>query len=174
MARLIGLLLAVSGVLAACSDRPSAAIPFELRADVRETLVDWQAAGITCAEPEIGMPGPAADWYCEATAGDVPIAIRLTADRFGVQSITMGVSASTDRALAARTFTELVEATSALGAGRSQIIDWLHATKAADGSMPTASPPIIGRAHVDSTLSSSIILYLIPANSSIMSMSGNG
>jgi hypothetical protein len=168
---LVGALLVASNLLVGCSGRPSQAIPFELKPDVEQTLVDWREAGITCAEPEVGMPGPAADWLCEATPGDVPVTIRLIVDGFGVQSIHIGVPSTIDRTLAARAFIDVVERTSAIGAARAEIADWLRATEAADGSMPIPSPANVGRVHVDSTDPRQITLYVIPINSSIMSAS---
>lgn len=167
--RIVSVLVLLTGGLASCAGRPSTSIPFNLTPSVEQTLADWRAAGMTCGEPEIGMPGPAADWQCDATLEGVQVGIRLIADRFGVQSIHVGVVSATDRASAARAFASVVEATSMLDPAQAQVTEWLLANGAADGELPGSSPPLIGRAAVDSTEPGVTMLYLIPIESSMMS-----
>lgn len=166
MPKLVWTLVSVVGLVAACVGGPSDPIPFEITRDAEDTLASWRTAGIRCGEPQVGMPGPAVDWQCDKRSGDVTVAIQLTADRHGVQSIIIGVANPTSRMTAARAIGEVVEVTSTLGPARSQIANWLRATEMADGVMPEP-PAQVRRVSVDSRDPNQIALNVIPIGSSI-------
>jgi hypothetical protein len=95
-------LLILGTVLAACAGGARSSVPFDISAEVEETLAGWQQAGITCEGPEVGMPGPAAEWPCRGRLDDVDVKVRLIADTYGLQSIHAGVASTIDLAAAAR------------------------------------------------------------------------
>jgi hypothetical protein len=166
MARLIGVLMFASGLLAACLGR--ATVPFAITRDVDQALAGWRDADTSCGQPQIGWPGPAADWQCAARLAGADVRMRLIADRFGVQSIHVGVGSATARADAAHAFAAVVEATPPLDAASAHVVEWLLANDAADGEMPLPSPADIGRVAVDSTEPGVTMLYVIPLGSSML------
>ena len=143
-------------------------IPFWLTNDVTSVLVDWQKAGLSCDGPEVGMPGPAVDWFCRRTFAGVAVRARLTADSHGVQSIIAGVPAGTTGEDAARAFDGLLEVTSLFSSAKAGIGGWLLASNAADGVMPSSSTGEIGRASVTRDSEGGPVLYLTPLGSSIL------
>lgn len=162
----------IAAVVAACLTVYAARgpwIPFWLKSEVISVLADWRDAGLSCDRPEVGMPGPAVDWYCRRTFAGVEVRARLTADAHGVQSIVAGVPATTSGEDAAKAFVGLVEATSLFRAAKTDIKNWLLESQAADGVMPSPDPSAIGRASVSRDSSDSHpVLYLTPAGSSIL------
>lgn len=156
----------LSSLLIGCSALVRPALPFVPSDAVRGVLTDWQAAGLSCGEPQVGMPGPAIDWVCRGPLAGVEVNGRLIADRFGVQSIHLGVPAATPGATAAAAFAALVRATSLVDAAEPEIRSWLIATAAAEGTMPTSDA--IPRVHISPDVDGSPVLYLVPHGSSML------
>jgi len=154
-------------VLAGCVGQSSATLPFPISNEVQSVLSDWRTAGFSCDQPTVGEPGPAVDWSCRGLLDGVDLAVRLTAERHGPQSIVAAPNAITDRTLVARALADLASATSLLGDTRSQIAVWVMATDGADGTMPIPSPAAVGRVAID-TEQGVPTLYIIPAGSSIL------
>jgi hypothetical protein len=161
------ILLLVGALLGGCSGAETVSVPFEISAEVDETLAGWNRAGITCDGPELGMPGPVVSWSCRGRFDGVDVGVRLTADRHGLQSIHAGVASTMDRAATARGFVDLIDATSALAQIRSEIAEWLLANDAADGTMPISPSTAVGRVAVDTDPDGDVVLYVIPVGSSI-------
>lgn len=152
-------------VVMACADRAS--IPFELKADVRSVLADWRNAGLSCGDPQVGMPGPAVDWFCHRDFDGVPVQARLTADAVGVQSIIVGAPAATAGSVAAQAFVGLLGETSLVSPDRQAIEDWLLANEAADGVLQLEARSNIARVSVSSDSEGDPTLYVIPLASSM-------
>src|SRR5512138_1867695 len=96
-----GALLLFTFVGAACAGSltPTASVP--ITPDAQDILDGWRTAGVTCNPPEVGMPGPALQWFCRGRFGDVDLAIGMIADRVGLQSIVVDAPARSDRGTAA-------------------------------------------------------------------------
>ena len=156
----------LAACLAACAGPSS--IPFEVKSDVRSVLADWRNAGLSWGGPEVGMPGPAVDWYCRRTFAGIEVNARLTADALGVQSVIAGVPAGTTGEDAAKAFDGLLEVTSLFSSAKAGVSGWLLAGKAADGVMPSSSTGEIGRASVSRDSDGAPVLYLTPLGSSIL------
>jgi hypothetical protein len=156
----------LSLVMTACGDRAS--IPFELTGDSRSVIADWKAAGLVCGNPQVGMPGPAVDWVCERDIDGVPVTARLIADSVGVQSIHVGVPATTPGSDAARAFAGLLRVTSLVSADQQDLEDWLLSSNAEDGMMPLGVHTAIARASVARDSEGDPILYVTPIGSSML------
>jgi hypothetical protein len=161
-------MVAVVLAVAACSDSSRQPIPFDLTEGVRTVLSDWRTAGLTCGEPEVGMPGPAVDWACRGDFGGVQLNARLIADRLGVQSIHAGAPPETPRADGAAAFAGLVRATSLFDSASAEIEAWLLALGGADGIMPMTRATQLGRASIVSLEDGHPVLYLVPLGSSML------
>lgn len=155
-------------VVAGCSSWGKPAIPFELTQGVESVVADWQRAGLSCSHPEVGMPGPAVDWWCRGQVAGVEVNARLIADTFGVQSIHAGVPARTPTIEAARAFAGLVAATSFLELPRPEIEAWLLANGAEVGTMPMTAATPLGRTSIARDDDGSPVLYITPLGSSIL------
>jgi hypothetical protein len=165
MRRLTALMaLLALGVAAWVGRGPS--IPFGLRQDVRSVLVDWRAAGLSCGERTVGMPGPMVDWGCTGEFEGVTLHARLEADAQGVFGIDAGVPAGTGGAATARAFVGLLRATSLLSAAEGEMESWLMSGNAADGVMPVTSTTGILRAVVYRDPHPS--LFVVPLGSSML------
>jgi hypothetical protein len=156
----------LSLLMTACGD--GAAIPFELTGDTRSVIADWRAAGLVCGNPQVGMPGPAVDWVCERTFDGVPVTARLIADSVGVQSIHVGVPATTPGSDAARAFAGLLRVTSLVSAEQHGLENWLLSSNAEDGVMPLGIEIAVARASVARDSEGDPILYITPIGSSIL------
>ncbi len=153
--------------VAACSRGGGPPIPFGLTDGVQTVLTDWRAAGLSCSEPQVGMPGPAVDWSCHGMLRGVDVGARLIADRFGVQSIHAGVPAGLPGATAAAALVDLVRATSFIDTASAEIEAWLLASDAAVGTMPMTGATELGRASIASD-DDGPTLYITPLGSSIL------
>jgi hypothetical protein len=160
------LMVVLSLLTATCGERVS--IPFDLQGDVRLVLADWKAAGLSCGDPQVGMPGPAADWVCGRDFDGVAVTARLIADSVGVQSIHVGVPGGTPGPDAARAFVELLRATSLVSPDQQELEDWLVASNAADGEMPLRAESAVARAAVARDSEGDPILYVVPLGSSML------
>ena len=131
-------------------------------------MTDWRTAGLSCGEPMVGMPGPAVDWWCRGQVDGVDVNARLIADRFGVQSIHVGVPAGASGAAAAAALVAIVEATSLIDQASPEITAWLLETDAADGTMPTTDATPLGRASIAADDDGHPVLYIVPIGSSML------
>jgi hypothetical protein len=154
--------------LAACAGWEKPAIPFELTDGVETVVTDWRTAGLSCGEPMVGMPGPAVDWWCRGQVGGVEVNARLIADRFGVQSIHVGVPPGTPGADAAAALVAIVEVTSLIDLASPEITAWLLENDAADGTMPRTGATPLGRASIASDDDGHPVLYIVPLGSSML------
>jgi hypothetical protein len=154
-------------VLSGCVGQSSPTLPFPISTDVQSVLADWRTAGFSCDQPTVGEPGPAVDWSCRGRLDGVDLAVRLTADRHGPQSIVAAPNAITDRTRVARALADLAAATSLLGDTRPQIAAWVLANTGAGGAMHIPSPAAVGRVAID-TEQGVPTLYIVPAGSSIL------
>jgi hypothetical protein len=115
----------------------------------------------------VGMPGPAVDWWCRGQVDGVDVNARLIADRFGVQSIHVGVPAGASGAAAAA-LVSIVEATSLIDQASPEITAWLLETDAADGTMPATDATPLGRASIAADDDGHPVLYIVPIGSSML------
>lgn len=152
------------GVAAWVGREPS--IPFELKPDVRSVLADWRAAGLSCGERTVGMPGPMVDWFCTREYEGVTLHARLEADAQGVFGIHAGVPAGTGGARTAGAFVGLLRATSLVSAAEAEMEAWLMSSNAADGVMPLTSTTGILRAVV--YRDPDPVLFVVPLGSSML------
>jgi hypothetical protein len=166
---MLGLVTATLLGISACTSQPAPSLPFAISADASATLVDWQRAGLPCGEAEVGQPGPAVDWSCRGTIAGSSISVVLTVDRHGVQAVVAGTGPEVDRQTAAEAFVGLVDVTSVLEPVRSEMAAWLRENNGSDDWMPPTTG--VGIVHVQADAEDgSIELYIVPADSSIMSV----
>jgi len=168
MGRASGLLVVLGLAVAACSGSGEQPIPFDLTDGVQSVLADWRAAGIECRDPAVGMPGPAASWGCQGEFQGLRVSTGLTADRHGVQSISVGAPRGTPGAEAVAAFVGVVRATSLFDAASQEIETWLLEGGAADGTMPMTDATQLGRAAFASDEEGHPVLYLVPLGSSML------
>lgn len=144
-------------------------IPFWVTNDVTSVLLDWQAAGLSCGEPAVGMPGPMAGWGCATEFEGVRLGAGLEVDAQGVFGIHADVPAGTSGATTARAFSHLIRATSMLSAAAPEMEDWLVSSDAADGVMPVTPTTGILRAHIyrDPDGDGHPELFVVPLGSSM-------
>jgi hypothetical protein len=149
-------------VAAACTGSPAAALSVPVGPYVQDILDGWRAADVSCNPPEVGMPGPALQWFCRGRFSGVDLTLGMIADRIGLQSIVVGAPAQSDRSTAAEGWARFLESTNALGSFRDQAVSWLRATRGTEDWHATGSPgSIVGHlAIVESP--SSIELYIVP------------
>jgi hypothetical protein len=144
------------------------AIPFWLTNDVTAVLIDWQRAGLSCGEPEVGMPGPMVDWFCTKEYEGVTLHARLEADAQGVFGIHAGVPAGTSGARTSAAFIGLIRATSLLNAAEADLVTWLESSDGADGVMPVTASTDILRAVVYRDSDGDPVLFVVPIGSSML------
>lgn len=146
----------------------AASIPFWLTNDVTRVLADWQAAGMACGQPAVGMPGPMVDWGCSSEFEGVTLHAGLEADAQGVFGIHGSVPGGTDGATAAGAFVRLIRATSLLRAAEAGVVAWLQSSDAADGMMPVTATTGILRAVVYHDSEGGPQLFVVPIGSSML------
>ncbi len=156
----------LSLLMTACGD--GASIPFELTGDTRSVIAEWRAAGLVCGNPQVGMPGPAVDWVCERDFDGVPLTARVIADSVGVQSIHVGVPATTPGSDAARAFAGLLAVTSLVSADQQDLENWLLSNNAEDGVMQLGVGTAIARASVARDSEGDPILHVVAIGSSML------
>ena len=157
----------VLGLALAACDSVQPSIPFDLTQDVLMVRADWQTAGLSCGDPQVGMPGPAVDWYCAGEMSDIRVSARLTADRFGVQSIQAGVPGGTPSGVMAAALVGFVNATSLFDPASAEIEAWLIGSDAADGVMPISATTRLRSASMSSDEEGNRMLSLVPLGSSM-------
>jgi hypothetical protein len=115
---------------------PFASIP----PSVSAILDSWRTAGISCGEPNVGMPENEPQWICQGTLRGIRINIAFMADNAGVMDLEAQAPAMTDAKTAKGVFDDLMAATPVFSTVMPAIQQWIQGWNGSSGLVSTDVP----------------------------------
>ena len=101
-------------------------------------IVDsWRKAGVSCGEPQVGMPENRPQWGCQGTLRSVRINVDFMGDDAGMVDMQAQVAAATSGPTAVGVFDDLMAATPAFSDGMASIREWIKGRSGAPGVVST-------------------------------------
>ncbi len=107
---------------------------------VSAILDSWRTPGISCGEPNVGMPENEPQWLCHGTLRSVRINIAFMADSAGLMDMEAQVPAGTDAKTARGVFDDLAAATPAFLDAMPAIRQWIQGWNGSRGIVDKAVP----------------------------------
>ena len=115
--------------------------PFtSLPPSVSAILDSWRTAGISCDEPNVGMPENEPQWICQGTLRGVRINLVFMADNAGVMDLEAQAPAGTDANTARGVFDDLTAATPVFSTAMPAIRQWIQSWNGSRGLVSTNIP----------------------------------
>ncbi len=124
MARLRVSVLVLMLLLAACGmvDQNGKPIPSPIQVAVAPVIDGWRQVGMSCGDPNVGMPENLPQWSCQGRLRDVAVSMEFMGDPSGVVDLEVNIPPGTDRRTAIAVFSDFLTATRAFAVTRSDIV----------------------------------------------------
>jgi hypothetical protein len=124
VAALAALAALTAGGCASIGPSAAATVP----ASISPILDSWRNVGVSCGEPQVGMPENKPQWGCQGTLRGVRVNVVFVGDDAGVMDMEAQVAPATNAGTAAGVLDDLMAATpafpNAMPAIRAWIADW--------------------------------------------------
>jgi hypothetical protein len=100
-------------------------------------LRSWRAIGVSCGEPQVGMPENKPQWGCQGEVRGVRINVEFVGDDAGMVDMQAQIAAATNAPTATDVFDDLMAATPAFSDQMPAIRAWISAWNGARGLAST-------------------------------------